>query len=98
MNFPSLAEVEHLVVLFASVECPLLIIFLDCWDQPLFSQLINRPLCSTTNLVCLYSLDAIDNRMQEKLNSCDVNDNDAQIALSWRYDKPLCTRFSVSYI
>ena len=57
---------------------------------------INRPLPSTTNLVCLYSLEAIDNRMQEKLNSCDVNVN-TQIALSWRNDEPLCSGFSVSY-
>ena len=57
---------------------------------------INRPLPSTTNLVCLYNLEAIDNRMQEKFNSCTVS-SDEQIALSWRNMKPLCSTFSVSW-
>jgi hypothetical protein len=57
---------------------------------------INRPLPSTTNLVCFYSLEAIDGRMQEKFDSCDMNDN-TQIALSWRNQEPLCSGFSVSY-
>ena len=57
---------------------------------------INRPLPSrSTNLVCLYSLEAIDNRMQEKFNSCNASSVD-QIALSWRTIEPLCSGFSVS--
>ena len=57
---------------------------------------INRPLPSTTNFVCLYNLDAIDNRMQEKFDSCNATDNE-QIALSWRNEEPLCSGFSVSH-
>ena len=59
---------------------------------------VNRPLPSTTNLVCLYNLDAIDNRMQEKFDSCSATGNAyEQIALSWRQMEPLCSGFSVSY-
>jgi hypothetical protein len=63
---------------------------------PIIVFSINRRLPSTTNLVCLYSLEAIDGRMQEKFDSCDMNDN-TQIALSWRNQEPLCSGFSVSY-
>ena len=56
----------------------------------------SRPLPSTTNLVCLYSLEAIDSRMQEKFDICESDDN-TQIALSWRNEEPLCSVFSVSY-
>ena len=59
---------------------------------------INRPLPSTSsNLVCLYNLDAIDGRMQEKFDSCSrAVSGIEQIELSWRSEEPLCSRFSVS--
>ena len=49
---------------------------------------VNHPLPSTVNFVCLYNLDTIDDRMQEKFDSCDTNGN-KQIALSWRDEEPL---------
>ena len=60
---------------------------------------ISRPLPSSSNLVCLYSLDAIDGRMQDKLDSCAAATILAeQIELSWRIEEPSClTEFSVSY-
>ena len=59
---------------------------------------ISRPLPSTTNLVCLYSLEAIDDRMLEKFDSCasDIIGS-TQLALSWRSQEPRCSGFSVSY-
>ena len=61
---------------------------------------INRPLPSSQNVVCLYNLDAIDGRMQEKFDSCTaaVNDYSEQIELSWRVAEPPCfTEFYVSH-
>ena len=66
---------------------------------PIVVLSINRPLPSTSNLVCLYNLDAIDGRMQDKFDSCAAATNMVeQIELSWIIEEPLCsTEFSVSY-
>ena len=58
---------------------------------------INRPLPSSQNVVCLYNLDAIDGRMQEKFDSCSrAVSGIEQVELSWRSQEPLCSGFSVS--
>ena len=47
----------------------------------------NRPLSSSQNVVCLYNLDEIDQRMQERLHSCAAAMSDTElIELSWRID------------
>jgi hypothetical protein len=59
---------------------------------------INRPLPSSSNTICLYSLETIDGRMQDKFDSCAVTSNFEQIDLSWRIEEPVCSiDFSVSY-
>ena len=61
----------------------------------------NRPLPSSQNVVCLYNLDAIDGRMQDKFDSCAAATSiqlAEQIELSWRIEEPPCfTDLSVSY-
>ena len=58
----------------------------------------NRPLLSSQNVVCLYNLDEIDRRMQEKFDSCAAaTSGGEQIELSWRNDILFCSTFSVSY-
>ena len=58
---------------------------------------INRPLPSTSNLVCFFNLDAIDGRMQDKFDSCSRDTiGMEQVELSWRSQEPLCSGFSVS--
>ena len=65
---------------------------------PIVILSISRPLPSTTNLVCLYSLEAIDGRMLEKFDSCASDMiGSTQLALSWRSQEPRCSGFSVSY-
>ena len=58
----------------------------------------NRPQSNSQNMVCLYNLDEIDQRMQERLDSCAaVMSGMEQIKLSWRNDIFFCFAFSVSY-
>ena len=57
----------------------------------------NRPLPSSHNVVCLYNLDEIDRRMQERFDSCAAAvSGTEQIELSWRNDVFFCSAFSVS--
>ena len=58
----------------------------------------NRPLPSSQNVVCLYNLEAIDRRIQEKFDSCAADSTGVeQIELDWLNDEPGCLGFSVSY-
>ena len=56
-----------------------------------------QPLPSSQNAVCLYSLDAIDFRMQERFNLCAAATSGIDdIELSWRNEASFCSGFSVS--
>ena len=67
---------------------------------PIVVLSVNQPLPNAhQNVVCLYNLDAINGRMQDKFDSCAAaTNNTEQIKLSWGSKPYSCSAdFSVSY-
>ena len=51
---------------------------------------------SRRNFVCLFNLDMIDNKMQQKFNTCTAAGTEESIDIAWRNTETPCSQFLVS--